>query len=486
MRVDSRLSKRVPSLVYDLFVRTRRDGRVEIFTIDYGGKLRIYDTEGHTVASRAWSPDVRSIAIGDVDADFADDVIAGTKDCVIIIGAKGNRIAKIERPSPVITCDAADIDGDCASEVIVALQNNEVTLWNDEMTVIFSRTFSSHITSVRLENLTDDDDMDAIVIERKGNVTVLSSSGHTLKELKLDDGDIRVATVLDLDKEKIIVTGNSKEAALRVWNIEGNPIARIPLPDVPHSIDANRHFRGNTLFLVVGTQANTLEIIQLISERESVATKRVIEELRSTKRDVYRRPIRCGYCGAPVPPDVDRCPSCGAYLESFEEDELDEYISETIGSVLEVDHEIKLNELDRIVRRTLPAPRVYNLRRHIQGMVKKGIISGHFRGCTFIATTKRPRGTMASSASASRIKQVQSIVSTRTSDIGDLIDIADALSDPDVDHGLSPRDIRRALILLMKQGVIDGEFVGRTTFLLKSHIDDKTLYQKIAGVIPSK
>ncbi|MCF2138024.1 MAG: zinc ribbon domain-containing protein [Candidatus Thorarchaeota archaeon] len=485
MRVDSRLSKRVPSLVYDLFVRTRRDGSIEIFTIDYGGKLGIYDTEGHKIASRAWSPEVRSIAIGDVDSDFADDVIAGTKDCVIIIGAKGNRIAKIERPSPVITCDAADIDGDCASEVIAALQNNEVTLWNDETTVIFSRKFESPVTSVRLENMTDDEDLDVVVIERKGRVTVLSASGHVLKEIELDDKDIRVATVLDLEKEKVIVTGGPKEAALKIWNVEGHLISRIPLPDVPHSIDANRHFRGNSLFLVVGTQANTLEIIRLVSAKESAATKRVVEELRSTKKEIYRRPIRCGYCGAPVPPDVNRCPSCGAYLESFEEEELDKFITETISSVLEADHQIKLNELDRIVRRTLPAPRVYNLRRHIQSMVKQGIVSGHFRGCTFIATT-RPKPKTTARPLAEREKQIRAIVSTRRSDIGDLIDIADALSDTDIDHELSPRDIRHALILLMKQGEIEGEFVGRGTFLLTSKIDDKTLYKKIASKIPSK
>ncbi len=484
MRVGSRLSKRVPSLIYDLFVRTRQDGRVEIYTVDYGGQLAIYDTEGKKVASRAWSPDVRSIAIGDVDADFADDVIAGTKDCVIIIGGKGNRIARIERPSPVITCDAADIDGDCASEVIAALRNNEVTLWNDETTVIFSKTFTSPVTSVRLENVTDDDEMDVIVIERGGRVSILSSSGHTLNEIMLEDKDIKVATVIDLGDEKLIVTGNAKEAALKVWNIDGTLMGTIKLPDIAHSIDSNRHAQGNTVFLVVGTEATSLEIIRLIGEEQSPKARRILEEMRSTKRDIYRRAIRCGYCGALVPPDARECPSCGAYLETFEEEELDEFITETILSVLATRPKVKLNELDWIVRRTLPAPRAYNLKRHIQGMVKKGLISGHFRGCTFVAT-KRPAMVKTSSSKSKTDVQrgLQSLVKVRHSDLGDMIDIMEALSDPDVDHELSPKEIRQALILLMKDGEIEGKFVGRGSFLLTSKIDVKSLYDKIARMI---
>ncbi|MHA2600674.1 MAG: hypothetical protein AM324_000905 [Candidatus Thorarchaeota archaeon SMTZ1-83] len=64
-------------------------------------------------------------------------------------------------------------------------------------------------------------------------------------------------------------------------------------------------------------------------------------------------------------------------------------MQESIESITSKHNRIKLKELDRILRKTLPRPAAYNLRRSIQTMIKKGVMDGHFDGNVFLKEGQR-------------------------------------------------------------------------------------------------
>ncbi|TFF68398.1 hypothetical protein EU520_00385 [Candidatus Thorarchaeota archaeon] len=468
------------SLIYDIFVRTTTRG-VEIYTLDYDENLKIFSPSGEETSSRDWTSRVRTVAIGDIDADGDDDIIAGTKDCIIVMSNEGDVIYRIAEPSPAITCDAADIDGDLADEFSAAFRDGSVTLWNDDMT-LFTRSFPSSVQVVRLENMTEDPELEVVVIERDGTVSILSAAGYLLKKIKLAT-EVRVGTVLDLDNEKLLATGD-KSDILKIWDMSGNLVTTLELTARPYAIDADRRPRSDVLYMAVGTRYPSLEIYRITGEEKPSVTKKIVREISSTKQMVYRRAIRCGNCGAPVSPETPTCASCGAQLEELEED-LDEFISEIVLSVSTLGSKIRLRELDRMIRRSLPRPAVYNLRNHIQEMVKRGLLSGHFieDGRVFVETDREVKMPAPTLSKRDARKLLSAATTGKRIELADFLDMRDALTDPDVDHELDPVTLRRALMILQSEGRVAGKFVDTTSFELESEEEMERVIEELVDFL---
>jgi len=480
MEISRTSSRGTESLIYDIFVRTIQRG-VEIYTLDYDENLKIFSPAGRQRSSRKFSSKVRTVAIGDIDADGDDDIVAGTKDCIIVMSNEGDIVYRIAEPSSAVTCDVADIDGDLAEEFVAAFRDSSVTLWNDDMT-LFTRDFSSAVSVVRLENMTDDPELEVVVIERDGTVSIVSAAGYLLKCINLDT-EVRVGTVLNLVDEKLLATGD-KSSTLKIWDMSGDLVKEIELSERPYAIDADRHPRSDVLYMAVATRHPSLEIFRLAGEEKPAVTQKVIREISSTKQAVYRRAIKCGNCGAPVSPETPVCESCGAQLEELEED-LDEFISEIILSVTSLSNEMRLRELDRKIRRSLPRPAVYNLRNHIQTMVERKHLSGHFveDGRVFVATELKPEAVVPSLSRSDIRTLLSNVTSGKKIELADLLEMQEALADPDVDHELGPVTLRRALMILQNEGKISGEFIDTTSFEIDSEEEMKRVIEELVNSI---
>ena len=119
-------------------------------------------------------------------------------------------------------------------------------------------------------------------------------------------------------------------------------------------------------YLVVSTKDRKLSFWEVEESGKASRTEKVIlQQIGSTKEILYRRAIRCGNCGAPTSPEAEKCGSCGATLQVIEEYAIEEFIQESIDSITGKHTQIQLKDLDRILRKTLPRPAAYNLRRRL-------------------------------------------------------------------------------------------------------------------------
>ncbi|NHJ14611.1 MAG: hypothetical protein EAX95_13105, partial [Candidatus Thorarchaeota archaeon] len=140
----------IPANSYSLYIRQRADARTQVFSLDYGEKLRVFDTSGSQKTLMPWSSKVRCIAVGDVQGEGEDALVGGVGKKVLIVDQKGKSLWKLDVESSVIACDARDIDGDDSAEVVAALQNKRIILWNHDQTALFSRTVDQSVADVWL------------------------------------------------------------------------------------------------------------------------------------------------------------------------------------------------------------------------------------------------------------------------------------------------------------------------------------------------
>ncbi len=445
---------RIDTLVYSLYVRQKQDARPQIFSLDYGDQLRIYDVQGNIRSSRTWSSKVRCIAVADILGRDEEAVIGGVGRRLLVVDQRGTPLWNIELESDVIACDARDIDGDSAAEVVVALDNQRVVLWNDDKSALFSRTMDAPIADVWLEDMTTNGELEVFVADRYGHLTILTSSGYKLRTLDLGDS-ITVFAILSFGSRKLFVTGNHSNR-LKIWDLNGYPVGEISLSAPPKAMAAgSAGDMSDVSYLVVSTADRRVAFWHVKDhENPTRAEKITLQEIQSTRETLYRRAIRCGNCGAPTSPETPTCESCGAQLEVLEEYVLDNLIRECIDSITTKHTRIELRELDRILRRTIPRPITYNLRNALQNMIKNNIIDGHVERNMFVRTPPammgRPRG-----LDPSAIQSMRRVL-TDLLRRNDSIDI-DVL---ELQTGIPRGILRRALIILLGDGEILGTLYG--------------------------
>lgn len=451
----------LPANVYSLYVRQQRDARAQVFSLDYGERLRIFDTMGSQKSSRGYSSKVRCIAVGDVESSGEDALIGGAGKRLLVVNQKGRVLWKNDLESTVIACDARDVDGDDAAEVVAALQNKRVILWNHEQTALFSRTVDEAVSDVWLEDITNDSELEVVIAQRKGTVLILSAAGYELKRLNLGNV-ITVFGVLTFGKRKLFVTGDHSPQ-LQVWDIEGNPVTSLMLPAPPKALATGiPDDVSDVAYLVASTRDRKLlfwEAQDTVKVKKSEKT--TLQEIGSTKMTLYRRAIKCGNCGASTSPEALECTSCGAKLEMLDEYKIEEYMQDSIESITSKHSRIQLKELDRILRKTLPRPAAYNLRRSIQTMIEKGILDGHFNKDVFVRTIEKEdrRPLKASRAQAqAAVKMTKDLL-----DKNESFDIADV----EKETGVPQNILRRTLIILLGEGLIEGIIEGNAFVLAK-------------------
>jgi len=456
----------ISAIAYSIYVRQAQDASTEVYTLDYGDSLRVFDVRGNPRSSRKWTSRVRCIAVGDIEGQGDDAVVGGVGKRLLIIDKRGKPIWNINLESTVISCDARDIDGDDAAEVVVAMQNKRVVLWNHDKEALFSRTFDETITDVWLEDITNDSELEVIVADRKGFVRILTAAGYQIQELKLGES-ITVFGILVFGKRKFFITGDHTEI-LKIWDIDGNQVSTIELPDNPKALATGvPDDISNVTYLVVSTGDRNL---QFWVAQESVSVpnseKITLQQIESTKTEIYRRVIKCGNCGAPASPESPRCESCGSVLEILDEYQLDEFIREALESVTSKHNRIELKELDRILRRTLPRPAAYNLRKSLQTMIKKQIIDGYFDRSFFIVTESKkidiPKGISSSDISQARKTLTELLSNQRTIDVMKM----------ERETGISAKILRRTLLILLGEGLVQGVLSGNV-FALDQKQDPK-------------
>ncbi|MHA1910016.1 MAG: hypothetical protein ACW98Y_22175 [Candidatus Thorarchaeota archaeon] len=455
---------------YSLYVREGSQASAQVFALDYGDKLRVYDVSGSLKSSRNWSSKVRCIAAADIDGEGKDALVGGVGKRVLVVDHKGRPMWKIELESAVLACDARDVDGDDAAEVVVALQNKRVILWNDDKVALFSRRMDNTIADVWLEDITNDNEMEIVVADRTGTLTILSSAGYELKRLELGSA-LTVFGVLSFGKRKMFVTGD-RSKQLSIWDIKGKKITSIDLTGRPKALATGMADDvSDTAYLVVSTDDRRLSFWEVIETTRETRSERItLQQMESTKMTLYRRAIKCGNCGAPALPETKKCSSCGAILAQLDEYKTKEFIKESIESITTKHSRIKLKDLDRILRRTLPRPATYNLRRALQAMIESKDIVGHIDGNTFVRTVKR--------------KRVKDMMPSKQK----LAEVPDALKallrkekhldiDAMVKETEIPREIlRQTLLILLADGVIEGNLTDEHFILAKSQ--DKNQFVK--------
>ncbi|MFW9845674.1 MAG: hypothetical protein ACFFD6_02915 [Candidatus Thorarchaeota archaeon] len=440
----------VSANAYSLYVRQQKDARAQVFSLDFGERLRIYDVQGQQKSSRGWSSKVRCIAVADIESEGKDALIGGAGKKVLVVDQKGRPLWKIDLESSVIACDARDVDGDGAAEVVAGLQNKRVILWNHEQTALFSRSIDKPISDVWLEDITNDTELEVVIADRKGTVLILSAAGYELKRLQLGNV-ITVFGVLTFGRRKLFITGDHSPN-LRVWNIDGDEVSSITLPAAPKALATGMPDDVSDLaYLVVSTRDRKVIFWEAQDTVEVKKSEKVtFQEIESTKTILYRRAIKCGNCGANTSPEASECPSCGAKLEVLAEYAIEEYLQESIDSITSKHSRIKLKELDRILRKTLPRPAAYNLRRSIQTMIEKGLIDGHFDRNVFVRTVDR------------KLKSVEKPSGTQTQTamklVKDLLGKEDSFDIELVEResGIPRKVLRRTLMILLGEGLVEG------------------------------
>jgi hypothetical protein len=455
-KVRLREVARVPisANAYSLYVRQGKDARTQVFSLDYSEKLRVYDTQGSLGSSRGWSSRVRCIAVADIESEGEDALVGGVGKRVLVVDQKGRTLWKIELESSVIACDARDVDGDDAAEVVAALQNKRVILWNHDETALFSRTVEQPVADVWLEDITNDSELEVVIAEKKGTVLILSAAGYELRRLNLGQ-TITVFGVLTFGKRRLFVTGNHS-SELRVWDIHGNEVTRVTLTATPKALATGMPDDvSDVAYLVVSTRDRKLsfwEVQDTVKVKKS--EKVIMQEIESTKTTLYRRAIKCGNCGAPTSPEAIECHSCGAKLEMLDEYAIEEYLQESIESITSKHNRIKLKELDRILRKTLPRPAAYSLRRSIQTMIKRGALEGHFDGNVFVRTVKKRTDRVArpsKEATGAAVKMIGDLLKKKNSFEIQLIE---------EETGLPRKILRRTLMILLGEELVEGTLYG--------------------------
>jgi hypothetical protein len=388
LRISCTQQVALSSNVYSVYVRQRPDASMQVFSLDYGEKLRVFDTSGKLRSSMRWSSKVRCIAVGDVEGEGDDALVGGVGRKVLAISTEGKPLMKINLESSVVACDARDVDGDDAAEVAVALQNKRIILLNDDQNALFSYTVDNPVSDIWLEDITNDSELEVVIAEHDGLVKILSAAGYELKRFQFGDV-LTVFSVLTFGKKTLFVTGDHS-SKIRIWDLDGNETGTISVSSSPMAMACGTPDDvSDTAYLVISTRDRKMSFWEIReSARVTSKEKRVLKEIESTKQTVYRRAIRCGNCGAPVSPESTRCPSCGFALEMLDEYAIEEFIQESINSITMKHSRIKLKELDRILRRTLPRPAAYNLRRALQTMIQNEAIEGYIDGNTFVRTEK--------------------------------------------------------------------------------------------------
>ncbi len=470
MRIHPVAKISTPANVYSVYVRQRKDARSQIFSLDYSDRMRIYDARGTLRSTRKWSSEVRCIAVADIEGEGKDAVVGGVGKKVLVVDHRGRPIWNITLESSVVACDARDIDGDGAAEVVVALHNRRVILWNDDKNALFSKTMERPITDVWLEDITNDTELEVVIADKKGHVTILTAAGYQIKELRLGDS-ITAFAVLIFGERRLFVTGNHSKT-LKIWDIDGNQITQIEVGAPPKAMATGiPDDISDIAYLVVSTKDKKLSFWEIqetgeVSQTESI----ILQQIASTKDTIYRRAIKCGNCGAPVSPESEVCESCGAHLEIMAEYVIEEFIQESIDSITSKHPRIKLRDLDRILRRTLPRPAAYNLRRSLQAMIQSGTIEGHIEGNMFIRK-KIARRVKASSMSTIKraLKVVQDILQENNT-----LDVEMVEKETGIDRSI----LRRTILILLGEGEINGTFSDET-FTLDSNQDATEFLEKL-------
>ncbi|MGQ4911996.1 MAG: hypothetical protein ACP6KW_07475 [Candidatus Thorarchaeota archaeon] len=468
MKIRSLASVPVPSGVYSVYVRQKKDASTQVFSLDYGDRLRIFDSRGTLRSTRKWSSKVRCIAVADIKGEGKDALVGGVGKKVLVVDHRGQPIWRIGLESNVVACDARDVDGDGAAEVVVALQNRRVVLWNDDKDALFSRNMRNPVADVWLEDMTNDTELEVVIADKAGLVTVLTSAGYQLQEIQLGDS-LTTFAVLSFGERKLFVTGD-RSSTLRLWDLDGNEVTRVGVDGAPRAIATGiPDDESDIAYLVVSTRNKKLSFWEVEGTgRVSRTEKVILQQLGSTKTILYRRAIKCGNCGAPVSPEATRCESCGAVLEMFEEYAAEEFIQESIDSITSKHTRIKLNELDRILRRTLPRPAAYNLRRSLQAMIQSGAIEGYLQGNTFVRTmASKTRG-----MKRPRAKQIDNVPRV-------LLDLLEGTNSVDIrrlekETGVDERILRRTLIILLGDGSVEGTLDGNL-FVIGNKVDIRDL-----------
>ena len=432
--------------------------------------MRVFDAKGTLRSTRKWSSKVRCIAVADVEGEGKDSLVGGVGKKVLVVDHRGSTVWNIRLESDVVACDARDVDGDDAAEVVVALENKRIILYNNDKDAIFTRNVDAPIADVWLEDITNDTELEVVIADKKGKITILTAAGYQLKELQLGK-KITVFAVLSFDERKLFVTGDLS-STLRVWDIDGNEIDRIDVGNVPRSMATGVPDEISDIsYLVVSTKDRRLSFWEVEETGKASRTEKVIlQQIGSTKEILYRRAIKCGNCGAPTSPEAPKCESCGATLQVIEEYVIEEYIQESIDSITGKHTQIKLKELDRILRKTLPRPAAYNLRRSLQAMIQSGDIEGHIDGSTFVRTKKKPKYKKIGEKEAQNVRSI----------LHDLLKGADAVDVEEMEKetGVDRTLLRRTLIILLGEGTVRGTLDGNL-FTLDERMSSRDFVEKL-------
>ncbi|MHA1862383.1 MAG: hypothetical protein ACTSWA_01340, partial [Candidatus Thorarchaeota archaeon] len=77
MKIRAVASVSTTANVYSVYVRQKSDASAQIFSLDYGDRMRVFDAKGTLRSTRKWSSKVRCIAVADVIGEGKDALVGG-------------------------------------------------------------------------------------------------------------------------------------------------------------------------------------------------------------------------------------------------------------------------------------------------------------------------------------------------------------------------------------------------------------------------
>ncbi len=211
---------------------------------------------------------VRCCAMGDIDGDGDDEIVAGSGDKTVkilkLIGDKFQEVRSLDFSHIVNACAIADLTGEGTPQILVGTWGGIVyALDAREYRILWQKEFRGWINFIVPGDVTGSGRTDLLIGTRDGVFYVVEGTdGHPIWDYTFPK-EINAAAIADVDNSgvpSILVGGNSN--ILSIFNSQGNILREIPLQNRILSIAIGDIDGDHANEIILGCGDNTLRVLE--------------------------------------------------------------------------------------------------------------------------------------------------------------------------------------------------------------------------------